>query len=97
MLVSEGDFDVFVAAAFHNFLHGRTLLRIKGEASVSEVVEVERGKARCFACGFPGSVVGCLRGGAARMDRGFKDGGVKVLSGVLVEVGEDEWGEASGD
>ena len=31
------------------------------------------------------------------MDRGFKDGGVGVFSDVLVEVGEDEWGEASGD
>ena len=31
------------------------------------------------------------------MDRGFKDRGVKVLFDVLVEVGEDEWGEASGD
>ena len=60
MLVAEGDFDVFVSAALHNFLHGRALLRIKGEAGVAQVVEVERGKARCFACGFPGFVVGCL-------------------------------------
>ncbi len=43
MLVAEGDFDVFVAAALHNFLHGRALLRIEGEAGTSEVVEVERG------------------------------------------------------
>ena len=60
MLVAECYFDVFVAAALHNLLHGRALLRIKGEASVAQVVEVERGKACCFACGFPGFVVGCL-------------------------------------
>ena len=97
MLVAEGHFDVFVAAALHNFLHGRALLRIKGQAGVAQVMEVERGKARCFACVFPGYVVSCLRSGAARIDRGFKNGGVKILSDVSVEVGEDEWGEASGD
>ena len=41
MLVAEGDFDVFVAAALHNFLHGRALLGIEGEAGVAQVVEVE--------------------------------------------------------
>ena len=41
MLVAEGYFDVFVAAALHNFLHGRALLGIEGEAGVAQVVEVE--------------------------------------------------------
>lgn len=31
------------------------------------------------------------------MDRGSKNWGVGVFSDVLVEVGEDEWGEASGN
>ena len=43
MLVAERDFDVFVAASFHEFFYGRSLLGIEGEAGVSEVVEVECG------------------------------------------------------
>ena len=35
MLVTEGDFNVFVAASFHEFFDGRSLLGIEGEAGVA--------------------------------------------------------------
>ena len=71
-MVAEGDFNVFVAASFHEFFYGCALLGVEGESGVSQVMKVEVWEPDRFSRFLPRHVVICLRKWFTRGDWGFK-------------------------